>query len=492
MKLAAKLSLALLLGIVAVMAAYAYVQVSQEVVLHDADLSRARRNALAWLAAIESVWQREGEARARELIRISARRARVAGATLSVVSLDPGAPDRPDLSPADWKTLGEGGIVRHIVKTADGADVLHAYAGIRTADRLIGLHTVEPLAAEQVYIRTNHYGIAAATLAIILICAAIVTILGVRFVGVPLRALRDQARRMGAGDFSGRLELKQHDEVGELASEMNVLCERLDEAQRRVSEETEARITALEQLRHSDRLVTVGQMAAGIAHELGTPLSVVGARAALVAADTTATSETQGHGGVIGDQAARMAAIIRQLLDFARRRGAQPGVTDVQRIVAHTLELLSSVARRRGVALEFTPNPAPVLGWVDEGQMQQALTNVVLNGIQASRQGGRLRVQVGLQRARPPADPGAPEGEYVCLAVQDDGAGIEPNHLPHIFEPFFTTKGVGEGTGLGLSVTHGIVAEHGGWMDVESTLGEGTRFRIFLPTLAPEPARAAS
>ena len=234
-------------------------------------------------------------------------------------------------------------------------------------------------------------------------------------------------------------------------------------------------------------------MAAGIAHELGTPLSIVAARAAFVESDDGASVEAKAHARVVVEQAGRMTAIIRQLLDFARRRGAQLGVTDVQRIVAHTLELLSSVARRRSVTLELTNPARPVLGRVDEGQMQQALTNVVLNAIQAMPNGGWVRVGVSVEQARSPADQGGGgEGPYLCVTVEDDGEGIAPEHVPHVFEPFFTTKGVGEGTGLGLSVAHGIVAEHGGWMDVKSTVGEGTRFRIFLPALTPEPVRAAS
>jgi signal transduction histidine kinase len=322
---------------------------------------------------------------------------------------------------------------------------------------------------------------ALATLAIALVSGLIAILLGTRFVGRPLKQVRDKARRLGAGDFAGRLDLRQHDEIGELAEEMNVLGDRLADATRRLAEEHEAKIDALEQLRHTDRLATVGQLASGIAHELGTPLSVVSARAAMMASDAAAEGESKANARVIVEQAGRMTDIIRQLLDFARRRGAQMTVTDLRRIVERTLDLLSTVARTRHVTLALEAPAEPMLARIDQGQIQQALTNVILNGIQAMPRGGRLTISVGVQRARPPAERGGVESEYLCVTVADEGDGIPAESLPRIFEPFYTTKDVGEGTGLGLSVAYGIVTEHGGWIEVESTPGAGSRFRILLP-----------
>jgi signal transduction histidine kinase len=135
---------------------------------------------------------------------------------------------------------------------------------------------------------------------------------------------------------------------------------------------------------------------------------------------------------------------------------------------------------------------APVLARADQGQLEQALTNFVLNGIQAMPQGGTLRVGVSTRRTRPPAEPGGPEGEYLTLTVTDEGEGISRENVLRIFEPFFTTKGVGQGTGLGLSVAYGIVSEHGGWIDVESQVGSGSRFTIHLPPATAAPAAAAA
>ena len=171
---------------------------------------------------------------------------------------------------------------------------------------------------------------------------------------------------------------------------------------------------------------------------------------------------------------------LRQLLDFSRRRGAKLGPANLRQLVTRTLDLLSSAAEARGVTLECRPGEDPMVVQVDQNQVQQALTNVIMNGIQAMPNGGRITIALSARQAQPPGDPDAPEGQYFCVTVEDEGSGIPRDQLPFIFEPFFTTKGVGEGTGLGLSVAYGIIAEHGGWISVESEVGRGSRFSVFL------------
>jgi signal transduction histidine kinase len=118
---------------------------------------------------------------------------------------------------------------------------------------------------------------------------------------------------------------------------------------------------------------------------------------------------------------------------------------------------------------------------VDPDQMQQVLTNLAVNGIQAMPGGGTLAFRIAVERARPPATHGGQEGEYTRIDIEDQGTGISGEVKAHLFEPFFTTKSVGEGTGLGLSVSHGIVQEHRGWIGVATEVGKGTCFSIFLP-----------
>jgi two-component system NtrC family sensor kinase len=123
----------------------------------------------------------------------------------------------------------------------------------------------------------------------------------------------------------------------------------------------------------------------------------------------------------------------------------------------------------------------PVNVKADPSQMQQTLMNLVINGIQAMRKGGTLTLGFGQERARPQWAPDRPEASYLVVCVKDEGEGIPRENINKIFDPFFTTKGVGEGTGLGLSVAFGIIKEHEGWIDVESELGKGSCFKVYLP-----------
>jgi signal transduction histidine kinase len=288
-------------------------------------------------------------------------------------------------------------------------------------------------------------------------------------------------RRIGRGEFSGRLALRQRDEIGELAEEINVMCERIVEANRKLGAETEARIATLEQLRHADRLATVGRLASGVAHELGTPLSVASARAELISAGDLSWREAGEHARVIIEQSERMAQVIRQLLDFSRRQRVDLRSMSLSGLVARTVSLVVAVAERHGVTIDVQAGDDRWLVRIDEYQLQQALLNVILNAVQAMRDGGRVSIRVASRRAGPPAGHPGAGGRYLAVVVEDEGSGISRDDLPHVFEPFFTTKSPGEGTGLGLAVAHGIVSEHGGWIDVESEVGKGSRFSIWLP-----------
>jgi two-component system NtrC family sensor kinase len=176
-----------------------------------------------------------------------------------------------------------------------------------------------------------------------------------------------------------------------------------------------------------------------------------------------------------------MTKLIRQLLDFARKRELQPTEVDVRALVERALTLLEPIVRKRGVSLTITGAADPLLGQVDPEQMTQVILNLVMNAVHATESGRAVLVTLGRGRATPPAEDG--RGELACLRIEvrDEGAGIPAESLTRIFEPFFTTKDVGEGTGLGLSVAYGIVKDHGGWIDVASRPGVGSVFTVWLP-----------
>ena len=246
-----------------------------------------------------------------------------------------------------------------------------------------------------------------------------------------------------------------------------------------------ARIDAIEQLRHGERLMTVGKLASGIAHELGTPLNVISQRARMISTGEVHGDEARASAGAVAEYADRITHIIRQLLEFARPRAPQISPQDARWLVENTLAMMAPLARRNRTRITVTGEPGPMPALADAVQIQQVLTNLVINGIQAMKPDSELTVHIERLSRDAPADVGGEHHRWVSLSVHDQGAGIAPEHLGRVFDPFFTTKPVGEGTGLGLSVAWGIVREHGGWISVESQPGGGSTFTVYLPEAKP-------
>jgi two-component system, NtrC family, sensor kinase len=222
-------------------------------------------------------------------------------------------------------------------------------------------------------------------------------------------------------------------------------------------------------------------MASGIAHELGTPLNVVGGRAKLIETGTIEGNESRVSARIIREQSERITRIVRQLLDFSRRSEAEKTRVDLRQVLQQAAALLHAFAQKRRTEIQLPAETEPLWSLADPAQIQQVATNLMLNGIQAMEGGGTLFLRCGVAHVQPPADLGGGVAERVFFEVEDQGAGIPPDALARIFDPFFTTKGVGEGTGLGLSVSWGIVREHGGWIAVDSFPGRGSCFRVYLP-----------
>jgi signal transduction histidine kinase len=243
-----------------------------------------------------------------------------------------------------------------------------------------------------------------------------------------------------------------------------------------VEAEERQRRLAVEQLRHAERLNVVGKLAAGVAHELGTPLGMVLGCAELVALDLGASTRTHTLAKKIVDQVNAMTFIIRQLLDFGRKRSVAGTSTDLDGLAVDGLALLEPLARRHGVRLVVDRAEEPVVVRANDVEMGQVLNNIVVNAIQATPAGGEVRVRCEVRSARPDS-----AHKLAAMIVTDTGTGIPVEALPHIFDPFFTTKDVGGGAGLGLSVTYGIVQDVGGRIEVFSRVGEGATFTVLLP-----------
>ena len=483
MKLTRKLTVALGCAILAVLGAEAALSVQRKADLFETTIERdIQLLGRTVSAAAARVWRTAGESQARDLVEHA--NEQEDDVVIRWVSLEAtaGSAKAPEIPATKIGRLAPG-VPRTLRWRAPGAaaDSLYTYFPIAIPLSGRAIEVRESLEPESEYVRHTILRAAITTGVLVALCAAVAMIIGAQFVGRPVRRLVDQARLVGQGDLSARLEVRQRDEIGELALEMNTMCDRLSEARTRLDAETAARTAALEQLRHADRLTTVGKLAAGLAHEIGTPLNVITGYAQLITDEHPADSAQHRNAVIIAQQADRVAAIIRQLLDFARRRSPTPSRQDLGALARETTTLLGSLAHKHGVQIEVDVPAEPVWAKADPGQMKQALTNLVVNGIQSMQAGGTLTVMVGRRHAEPPADQDGQAGDYLCCEVKDQGAGIAPEDLERLFEPFFTTKEVGEGTGLGLSVSYGIVREHGGWISVSSTLGAGSRFAIFLP-----------
>ncbi len=301
--------------------------------------------------------------------------------------------------------------------------------------------------------------------------------------GRPLRKLVDKVEQIGAGDLSQSIDLRRRDELGQLASAVNSMCEQLADQRERIYEETRKRVAAVEGLRHEDRLRTVGRLAAGLAHEIGTPLNVISGRAELIAGGKLATDNAERSAEIIKSESQRIAGIVRQLLDFARRSPMRRSRCDLNQVVRQSVELMRPLAKKRDAELIVVGYEGLAFTDGDPAQLQQVLTNLIINAVQALPDvNGKISVSV-LHRTsvQPPADADAETRDYWLVQVEDNGQGIAEEAIDHVFEPFFTTKDVGEGTGLGLSLAYGIIQEHGGWITVASRPGGGTTFEVFLP-----------
>jgi two-component system, NtrC family, sensor kinase len=305
----------------------------------------------------------------------------------------------------------------------------------------------------------------------------------------PLERLSAKAVRIGKGDVEANLEIKGNDELADLARTMNDMCTRLLIAKGKIHFEHEARIKTLEQLRHSEKLSTIGQMSAGIAHELGTPLNVVDGRATMIIREGLDREEMLECARIIKNQAEKMAVIIRRLLEFSRRGKAKKSNEHVEILIRQVFRLLQPLAARQNASLVLAVEPGTdPLVHGDPTQIQQILTNIIINGLQAMPDPGTITVSLANVEVRSIEKTDGQKKQFLKLVVTDEGTGIEEGYRDRLFEPFFTTKQTGSGTGLGLSITKELVEEHGGWIEAHGGAAGGASFWVFLPS-GQEPQR---
>ena len=298
---------------------------------------------------------------------------------------------------------------------------------------------------------------ASVLLAIVAALLALLVMVLVTRALVPLRRLAASAKHVARGDYRQRVEVHSDDEVGSLANEFNAMAAALEERELR--------------LIRSERLAGIGKIAAQITHEVRNPLSSIGLNAELLEEELgqlAASAEALKLARAIVKEVERLGEITEEYLNFARLPRPKLEGEDLNDLVSSLLGFMNGELTARGiqVASALAANlPAVPL---DENQMRQALLNLMRNAAEAMATGGQLSVETGRDA-----------GDWVCVRIRDTGEGIPEENRAKIFDPFFSTKR--SGTGLGLSLTQQIVAEHGGSIDVDSAVGKGTTFTVRLP-----------
>jgi signal transduction histidine kinase len=281
--------------------------------------------------------------------------------------------------------------------------------------------------------------------------------------------------RRGTVDVSYHEEKPELDEGPFLKEERSLIDAVAGEVaiilKRRQGEEEKLRYE--EQLRHADRLVTIGQLAAGVAHELNEPLGSILGFAELVRKSPAMPPQARQDVDKIFNASLYAREVVKKLLIFARQVPPRKIWVNLNQIVEEGIYFLEARFAKEGVKLVRSLDPNLPDVYADPSQLNQVLVNLVVNAVQAMTRGGTLSLQT------------TSNGLSVFLLVEDTGTGMSHEVLEKIFTPFFTTKDVGQGTGLGLPVVHGIISAHGGSIQVESKLGQGTRFKVQLPVKGP-------
>jgi signal transduction histidine kinase len=303
-----------------------------------------------------------------------------------------------------------------------------------------------------------------------------------RAVVVPMKKLLGATERIAAGDYAHPVHVPGSAEFATLAEAFNRMLETLRSKEEAVATHVASLERVNRELQHareetlrSEKLASVGLLAAGMAHEIGTPLAAVMGYVEILRDDLREDAEKADYLRRIGDDCSRIDRIVRELLDYARPARPCNELVELPRLVGACVALLEGQGAFKsiGIVQESAEGLPPVC--VDRHQVQQALINLAINARDAMPGGGTLKLRVLRE------EEGAGERPWLKMEVSDTGSGIAPDELDRIFEPFFTTKEPGKGTGLGLAITARIIDGCGGRIKVRSTPGEGTTFTILLP-----------
>jgi len=291
----------------------------------------------------------------------------------------------------------------------------------------------------------------------------------------PIQALTQGVGAVGRGDLTQRIEVTSRDELGQLSVAFNQMTAQL------------ARVRELEErLRRADRLAALGTMAAGIAHDIRNPLTSILIFSQLMSLHHDDPEVRAKFDRVVPRELERVQAVIEDMMELARSSTLHLEPTNVNEILAQVLELYETQAASQNVKISREFGPELPICMADRKRLHRCFSNLVANGIQAMAKGGDLRVETAVVPGDVFSDPrgeaavpGAPNGSTIRVVISDTGQGIPPERLSRIFDPFYTTKE--KGLGLGMAITHRIIEDHKGSIDVQSQVGLGTTLTVHLP-----------
>jgi len=377
---------------------------------------------------------------------------------------------------SDWELLGQtferalgeqtlgGGPLLETLDSEDGTRILEGRTPLSISTKSWGTLVVG-FSLEQIDQQVRAIAMQAALVALVLMIGnSALTAIYVETLIRPILALNRTMRRAARGDLTVRARSRAGAEVRELADAFNRLMDEIEDAQDR------ERVQRA-QLAHTEKMAAVGTLAAGVAHEVNNPLAGILTCIENMRGNLDDREMIERYLKLIHDGLQRIEHTVVNLLDFSRERKMELAPTSINHCLRHVVDLAKYQLREGRIEVEYRLDPSEPFVMADPFQLDQLFLNLMLNARQAMPDSGRLTLRT-LRR----------DGQVV-VEVQDTGVGIPDSMRERIFNPFVTTREVGEGTGLGLTVSDSIVTSHGGTLDVESTVGQGSVFRVSFPML---------
>jgi len=351
-----------------------------------------------------------------------------------------------------------------------------------TSKKVLGVLDITiPLASIDREISKNTIKMILFALLIILGISLMLSFLVKKFIAKPMSKLLEGTKKVAAGDLQNRIAISKKDEIGRVAQSFNQMIENLSKAndeimkwtktlEHRVEERTEELKKAQSQLIQSEKMASLGMMAAGIAHEINNPLTTILLNSNLLLEDEECSKSYQEELEIISDEATRCGKIVKGLLDFARQSKPEKRLADINLVLNQTLAIIESQAPFYNIVINKNYDDQLPQIMVDPNQIKQVFMNMILNAAEAMSEGGELTISTDISS----------DNGYILIKFVDTGCGISQENLSKLFDPFFSTKET-RGTGLGLAVSYGIVRKHNGSIEVESELGLGSSFMVKLP-----------